>query len=71
MTYEEILERLPTTMTIICACGRELELQVENGQYQEFYIGACDCGLKWELVNLNALFDIDTPPVLGTKLVEE
>lgn len=57
MSYDEILDRLPDTMTITCACGQPLVLEVEGGQYQEFYIGQCHCGLKWELVNLNALFE--------------
>lgn len=57
---------LPQVITIICSCGRKLELPVEGGQYPEFYTGQCACGLRWRLVNLTALMDSEegywTPP---------
>lgn len=55
MDYAQIIAMLPQQMTIICACGKQVTLENEGGQYPEFYIGTCECGLKWQLVNLNAV----------------
>lgn len=54
--YMEIIQSLPDTMNITCSCGHPLTLSNEGGQYPESYVGDCSCGMRWELINLNALF---------------
>ena len=39
-------------MTIKCICGKEIELEVYGGQYQNEYRGDCECGRKWFLKEL-------------------
>lgn len=71
MTYKQALEMLPPEMTITCACGRSVQLQVEGGQYPEFYAGTCECGLRWQLINLNVLFDAEDTPHFPPVPVQE
>jgi len=47
--------RLPQMMTIRCACGRILSLEVVGGQFQERYDGQCPCGLHWILDEISEI----------------
>jgi len=37
-------------MDMVCICGRDLQLDLDGGQYQDRYTGECECGRKWKLV---------------------
>ena len=34
---------------IKCLCGREVQLKLLGGQYQNIYHGDCECGRRWSL----------------------
>lgn len=44
-----IREMASTEMTIECLCHKEVNLRVVGGQYQDTYVGDCDCGRIWSL----------------------
>lgn len=59
-----MIEASSEHITVICLCGQPVVLQVEGGQYPEFYSGRCTCGRIWELANLSEILqDLDTEPV--------
>ncbi len=46
---------MKSKMTIKCMCGKEVELEVYGGQYQNEYRGDCECGRKWVLNEISGL----------------
>lgn len=42
-------------MTIGCICGRDVQLEVYGGQYQNEYRGECECGRMWVLNQISEL----------------
>lgn len=44
---------MSTKVTIKCLCGKEIELKILGGQYQDEYQGDCECGRKWLLKELS------------------
>lgn len=42
-------------ISIRCICGREVELEIYGGQYQNEYRGECECGRKWVLAEISEL----------------
>lgn len=40
---------METGVTIKCLCGREVNLKMVGGQYQNAYQEECECGCKWSL----------------------
>jgi len=46
---------MKSKMTIKCGCGREVELEVYGGQYQNEYRGKCECGREWVLTEISEL----------------
>lgn len=53
-----VCEQLPDTMTIICICGTQVELENEGGQYPESYTGTCSgCGHRWSLTSITAALE--------------
>lgn len=46
---------IKTKITIKCICGREVELEVYGGQYQNEYGGKCECDREWVLTEISEL----------------
>lgn len=47
-------------VTVKCICGKEVDLELIGGQYQDEYRADCECGRKWFLKELSeALEEID------------
>ena len=40
---------MQTEIRIKCLCGREVNLKMVGGQYQNTYQEECECGRKWSL----------------------
>jgi len=40
---------------VVCLCGREVELELIGGQYQNAWIGRCECGRVWSLEEMSEI----------------
>jgi len=38
---------------IVCSCQRAITLRIIGGQYQDSYVGVCECGRDWLLEDLS------------------
>ena len=40
---------------VVCLCGREVELELMGGQYQNAWMGRCECGRVWSLEEMSEI----------------